>query len=244
MGQTRCAIFTNAGSVLLVISLLKEGEKEGYFTVPSLSVTLSLQLFCSYFSETVRILYTSTMKKLFLSGAVVISFLLYSSYVKSQDQQSVLIPATQTTPLPTPANIPSGEPPMKPSTTFLGEPTLTPTAAPTKIALQPTAIPTPKPTAKPAGQYKDGSYTGSVADAFYGNIQVRVTISSGKISDVQFLQYPNDRRTSIEINTQAMPMLKSEAIAAQSANVNIISGATDSSQAFRESLASALSQAK
>ena len=96
----------------------------------------------------------------------------------------------------------------------------------------------------PMPPYKDGSYTGSVASAFYGNIQVRATIQSGKITDVQFVQYPNDRTRSIAINTLAMPNLKREAIQAQSANVNIVSGATDSSNAFIQSLSSALSQAK
>ena len=60
----------------------------------------------------------------------------------------------------------------------------------------------------------------------------------------QFLDYPKDRSTSIRINSRAMPILKSEAIQAQNSNVNTISGATDSSGAFRESLASALAQAK
>lgn len=97
---------------------------------------------------------------------------------------------------------------------------------------------------KKTGTYKDGTYTGKVADAFYGNIQVKTTISNGAISDVQFLQYPNDRSDSIEINQQAMPLLRQEAISAQSAHVDIISGATDSSRAFIESLSDALSQAK
>lgn len=91
--------------------------------------------------------------------------------------------------------------------------------------------------------YKDGVYTGSVADAFYGNIQVQANIQNGKLANVTFLQYPNDRERSIAINSQAMPYLKQEAIAAQSANVDIVSGATASSQAFVTSLTSALSQA-
>ncbi len=95
-----------------------------------------------------------------------------------------------------------------------------------------------------AGTYKDGSYTGSVADAFYGNIQVRAIISGGKITDVKFLQYPNDRPNSVRINTQAMPFLTQEAVQAQSAQVDIVSGATDTSQAFVESLSSALAQAQ
>ena len=91
--------------------------------------------------------------------------------------------------------------------------------------------------------YKKGIYTGDVADAFYGNVQVEATISGGKISDVKFLQYPNERQTSIEINSQATPMLIQEAIQAQSAQVDGVSGATQTSIAFRQSLQSALSKA-
>jgi len=93
------------------------------------------------------------------------------------------------------------------------------------------------------GKYKDGTYTGSVADAFYGNVQVSVTISGGKITDVKFLQYPNTHQTSVIINQQAMPYLQQEAIQAQSSNVQVISGATFTSQAFQQSLQAALAQA-
>ena len=92
--------------------------------------------------------------------------------------------------------------------------------------------------------YKDGQYDGSIADAYYGNVQVRAIIRGGKLTDVQFLSYPSDRNQSIEINNYALPILKSEAIKAQSAQVNIVSGATNSSNAFINSLSSALSQAK
>ncbi len=108
----------------------------------------------------------------------------------------------------------------------------------------PTHVVTPSPAPKPVGQFKDGTYTGLAADAFYGNIQVQAVIQNGKLADVIFLQHPNDRRTSIEINTQAMPILKSEAIQIQSGNVDIVSGATDSSLAFRQSMSSALAMAK
>jgi len=91
--------------------------------------------------------------------------------------------------------------------------------------------------------YKDGTFTGSIANAYYGNIQVSVQIQSGKIVNVNFLQFPNDNPTSYSINQQADPYLKQEAISAQNAQVNVISGATFSSQAFIQSLTSALSQA-
>ncbi len=91
--------------------------------------------------------------------------------------------------------------------------------------------------------YKDGTYTGTSQDAYWGNVQVAVTISGGKMTDVKFLQYPNSHQTSVYINQQAMPYLQQEAIKAQSSNVQTISGATYTSQAFQQSLQSALSQA-
>lgn len=93
-------------------------------------------------------------------------------------------------------------------------------------------------------QYKNGVYISSVTDAIYGPLQIEVTISDGKISGVKFLKYPNDRDRSIQINTQAMPYLKQEAIAAQIAKVDIVSGATQTSLAFREAMTSVLLQAK
>jgi uncharacterized protein with FMN-binding domain len=102
---------------------------------------------------------------------------------------------------------------------------------------------TPTAATQTAAAYKDGKYTGKASDAVYGNIQVRATIQGGRITSVEFLQYPNDRRNSVEINQQAMPLLQQEAIQAQTSKVNGVSGATDTSQAFVQSLASALSQA-
>lgn len=94
------------------------------------------------------------------------------------------------------------------------------------------------------GKYKNGTFTGSVEDAYYGNVQVQAVISGGKITDVIFLQYPNDNQTSIYVNSQAMPLLKQEAIAAQSAQVDGVSGASSTSPAFIASLTNALNQAK
>lgn len=107
----------------------------------------------------------------------------------------------------------------------------------------PTSTSSP-PTATTSSTYKDGSYTGDVTDAFYGNVQIQATIQGGKITDVTFLQYPNDRENSVRINSVAMPYLKQEAIKAQSAHVDIVSGATDTSNAFIQSLTSALAQAQ
>lgn len=104
------------------------------------------------------------------------------------------------------------------------------------------SIPNDTPASRKSN-YKDGSYTGAVADAYYGPFQVKAIISGGKLTDVQFLQYPNDRGNSISINREAMPYLKQEAIATQNAEVDIVTGATQSSEAFKVSLKSALDQA-
>ena len=92
--------------------------------------------------------------------------------------------------------------------------------------------------------YKDGEYDGCIADAYYGSVQVRAIIESGKLSDVQFLSYPSDRSYSIEINKQAMPLLTADAIKIQCAQVDIVAGATNTSNAFIKSLDSALINAK
>jgi uncharacterized protein with FMN-binding domain len=95
-----------------------------------------------------------------------------------------------------------------------------------------------------AGQYKNGTFTGVSANAFYGQVQVQVSIQNGQITSVKFLNFPQDRRTSQRINSVAVPQLQSEAIQAQSAQVDVVSGATLTSQAFMASLQSALSNAQ
>lgn len=69
-------------------------------------------------------------------------------------------------------------------------------------------------------------------------------IQSGKIADVQFLQMPFDRTRSVEITDLAEPLLKSEAIKEQSAQVDLVTSATMTSLGFRQTLDSALAKAK
>jgi uncharacterized protein with FMN-binding domain len=122
----------------------------------------------------------------------------------------------------------------------------TPAPTPAKTAsVTTTPAPIPAPVSqKPVGQYADGSYTGTAADAYYGTVQVKAVVQNGRLADVQFIQYPSDRSTSRYINGQAMPLLTQEAIQVQSAQVDGVSGATFTSQAFQQSLASALVKAK
>jgi uncharacterized protein with FMN-binding domain len=174
------------------------------------------------------------MKKILLSAIVIIGFISYALYIRTKGVATMPIVTSKTmqsdnlTANPTKTPIPTGTPATLPTTQSTATPqSITPTATP-----------------QPSSQYKDGTYIGSVADAFYGNIQVQITITGGKITTVQFLQYPNDNETSRAINQQADPMLSQEAIKMQQATVDVVSGATQSSQAFIQSMQSALSQAK
>jgi len=74
-------------------------------------------------------------------------------------------------------------------------------------------------------------------------VQVRVVISNKRITDVQAVQLPTDRAQSAYISQQAGPWLRTEALQAQSATIDIISGATYTSQSYAQSLESALQQA-
>jgi uncharacterized protein with FMN-binding domain len=138
----------------------------------------------------------------------------------------------------------SGFAPVIPTTAVESRPSSSATAAASTSTPNASATPGATVTPAPGALYKDGSYTGSVDDAQWGVVQVKAIITNGKITDVQFLQYPNDRSRSVYINSIADPQLTSEAIQAQSANVDVVTGATDSSLAFIQSLTDALSQAR
>ena len=168
------------------------------------------------------------MKKVLLSAAVLLSSAAYVLYLGVGGGAAPTVAASSPPPAPV-THVPTPTPTSPPI------PEQTPT---------PTPAPTPTPTHKPKGQYKDGTYKGSVADAYYGLVQVEAVISGGKLTNVTFLQYPSDRSTSRYINGQAMPYLTQEALQAQSARVDIISGATDTSLAFEQSLGDALAGAK
>jgi uncharacterized protein with FMN-binding domain len=104
------------------------------------------------------------------------------------------------------------------------------------------AIPTPKPVAPSAAQ-GDGQYTGTVVNMRYGAVQVQATISNGKIVDVTALQMPSNDRHSAQISQYVEPVLRSSALQAQSAQIDLVSGATYTSQAYAQSLQDALDRA-
>jgi len=94
-----------------------------------------------------------------------------------------------------------------------------------------------------SGPAKDGTFTGATEQTPFGPMQVAAVISGGKITDVKVLQKTNQGGRSVQISNQADPMLRSEVLQAQSANVSMIGGATYTSEGYLMSLQAALDQA-
>jgi uncharacterized protein with FMN-binding domain len=86
------------------------------------------------------------------------------------------------------------------------------------------------------------TYKGPMVENPYGPVQVAVTEEGGKIVDVKALQLPTEHARSQEISEQVAPMLRTEALQAQSAEINVVSGATYTSESFASSLQAALRQ--
>jgi uncharacterized protein with FMN-binding domain len=88
------------------------------------------------------------------------------------------------------------------------------------------------------GQGRSGNLTvpGTAEATRWGTVQVRaVFLSNGKLSDVQMLQTPRDRHA-----TRAIPILRQEALEAQSADIDTVTGATATSEAYARSLQAAI----
>jgi uncharacterized protein with FMN-binding domain len=85
--------------------------------------------------------------------------------------------------------------------------------------------------------------TGDTVQTRWGPVQVRVTVKSGRLTEVTALQYPQDNPRDQEINSYALPQLRREALAAQSADIDMVSGATYTSTGYKQSLQSALDSA-
>jgi uncharacterized protein with FMN-binding domain len=103
---------------------------------------------------------------------------------------------------------------------------------------------TPQTSATPsAPAAASGAFTGSDVPNRFGDVVVRVVITNGHMTDVQAVRLPSDRALSAYISQQAGPLLREEALQAQSANIDIISGATYTSVSYAQSLESALRQA-
>ncbi|MET1075607.1 MAG: FMN-binding protein [Umezawaea sp.] len=107
------------------------------------------------------------------------------------------------------------------------------------------ADPATRPPTDPGtgGTTDSRTVTGPSVDTRWGPVQVRVTISGGKVTAITVPVYPDGNRKDQEINARALPILVEEAIDAQSADVDMVSGATVTSEGYVRSLQAALDQA-
>ena len=117
-------------------------------------------------------------------------------------------------------------------------------SSPQIVATAPATTPTTGPTTAPTtatGGSK--TYTGSVASTRWGDVQVSITVTNGKITDVAVPVYPSENGRDQEINASALPVLRQETLAAQGAGIDTVSGATVTSDGYLQSLQSALDAA-
>jgi uncharacterized protein with FMN-binding domain len=85
--------------------------------------------------------------------------------------------------------------------------------------------------------------TGGTADTPYGPVQLQITLTGRKITGVNPLQLPHDQQRSQQIASYAVPLLTRETLAAQSAHIDMVSGATYTSEGYTASLQNALDHA-
>ena len=103
----------------------------------------------------------------------------------------------------------------------------------------------PSPSSTPGSAASGGSrtVTGEAAQTRFGPVQVQITVSGGAVTNVTAVDYPQTEPRDVQINSFAIPQLNQEATAAKSTNIDIVSGATYTSQGYIQSLQSALDQA-
>ncbi|MBN9210876.1 MAG: FMN-binding protein [Microbacterium sp. 71-36] len=103
---------------------------------------------------------------------------------------------------------------------------------------------TPTQAAPASSGLADGTFTGSSVNTRFGPVQVQITVSGGSVTDVQVPVYPSENGRDQQINSRALPVLVKETLDAQSADIDMVSGATYTSTGYLKSLQSALDEAR
>lgn len=171
------------------------------------------------------------MKKIFYAlMATVTGLVLLFSYRTSLGEgteTAAALPATT----PAPASAQRATPSASPSASASASASSSAAASPTQAAPASSGL-------------ADGTYTGSAANTRFGPVQVQITVSGGVVTDVQVPVYPDENGRDQQINSRALPVLVKETLAAQSADIDMVSGATYTSDGYLSSLQSALDEAR
>jgi uncharacterized protein with FMN-binding domain len=131
----------------------------------------------------------------------------------------------------------------KPSTSNPTTSTQTQTSAPAQTQATTPATPTPVKTATtaPTVNSVNGTFTGPVVDVSYGNVQVQITVTNGKITDAQALIAPTGKNN--KYTKMSLPTLRQQTLAAQSTSIQGVSGASYTTYGWRKSLQGAMVKA-
>jgi uncharacterized protein with FMN-binding domain len=125
-------------------------------------------------------------------------------------------------------------------------PTTASTSQPSSSSPSPSP-PSPSPPSSPSSSSSPASnsetFKGSVAPTRWGPVQVQITTKDGKVTAVDVIEYPTQNPRDVEINDQALPVLVAETLEAQSAEIDMVSGATVTSEGYLQSLQAALDEA-
>ena len=144
---------------------------------------------------------------------------------------------TWTTWIPPAAAINAGTPTKAATSTQ----TVAPSPAQTQATIAPTPVKTATPPPTPTIKSINGTFTGPIVDVSYGNVQVQITVTNGKITDAQALIAPtgkNDKYTKM-----SLPTLRQQTLAAQSTSIQGVSGASYTTYGWRKSLQGAMVKA-
>jgi uncharacterized protein with FMN-binding domain len=121
--------------------------------------------------------------------------------------------------------------------------TTTAPAASTPSASSSAAAAVPSTSAAPSSASTTKTITGDSVDTRWGPVQVQITVQNGTLTSVNAVVYPENNSRDEQINSYAIPQLNQEAMSAKSANIDMVSGATYTSDGYIGSLQSALDKA-
>lgn len=173
------------------------------------------------------------MKKIFYAVMATLTGLVllfsYRTSLGEGAETAAALPATTPAPASAQRATPSASTSPTPSTSPSG-------AAPSAA--------TPTQAAPASSGLADGTFTGSSVNTRFGPVQVQITVSGGSVTDVQVPVYPSENGRDQQINSRALPVLVKETLDAQSADIDMVSGATYTSTGYLESLQSALDEAR
>jgi uncharacterized protein with FMN-binding domain len=182
------------------------------------------------------------MRRRVAAAMSAVSLIVVGFSVRASEQSGGTTSAAAAGVVNQPAGSPTGD---TASTTPKPSTSPTPRSTPKTPSSKPTSKAKPTPSSKPTPSTaaKTVTVNGAAVDTDYGPVQVQVSVRGKKIISATAIAYPQSGGRDMAINSYAIPMLQQDTVAKQSAQVDTVSGATYTSDGYRQSLQSALDAA-